>query len=112
MLMATLLVAVVSLAQDPVHFTVSQKQVSPTEVDVIFTGKIDAGWHVYSPGLPADGPIAAAIHTEKSEGATAQGKLQARGKEISTFDKIFEMNLRYFENQVTFVQRYKLTGGD
>ena len=106
-----LFLSVPVLAQDPVHFSVTQKQVSPTEVDVIFTGKIDAGWHVYSPGLPADGPISASLHTEKSEGATAQGKLQARGKEISTFDKIFEMNLRYFENNVTFVQRYKLTGG-
>lgn len=52
-----LLAAIGASAQDPVHFTVSQKQVSPTELDVIFTGKIDAGWHVYSPGLPADGPI-------------------------------------------------------
>lgn len=32
----------------PVHFSVQQKVVSPTEVDVIFTGKIDNGWHVYS----------------------------------------------------------------
>ncbi|MCR4854040.1 MAG: thioredoxin family protein [Prevotella sp.] len=106
-----LLAAIGASAQDPVHFTVSQKQVSPTELDVIFTGKIDAGWHVYSPGLPADGPISASVTTEKAEGAKASGKLQAKGKEISTFDKIFEMNLRYFENSVTFVQRYQLTGG-
>ena len=104
-----LLTCSVASAQDPVHFTVSQKQVSPTEVDVIFTGKIDAGWHVYSPGLPADGPIPASITTEKAEGAQPLGKIQARGKEISTFDKVFETNLRYYENNVTFVQRYKIT---
>ena len=108
---ALVLIAATALfAQDPVHFTVAQKQVSPTEVDVVFTGKIDNGWHVYSPGLPADGPISASITTEKAEGAQPVGKLQARGKEISTFDKVFEMNLRYYENSVTFVQRYKITG--
>ena len=96
--------------QDPVHFSVQQKQVSPTEVQVIFTGKIDAGWHVYSTGLPADGPISATLTTEASEGAKADGKLKAQGKEISNYDKLFDMNLRYFENNVTFVQKYKVTG--
>ena len=110
MLMLTVFaVAAQAQMQDPVHFTVSQKQVSPTEVDVIFTGKIDAGWHVYSTGLPADGPISASMNTDLVEGAKADGKLKAQGKEISSFDKLFDMNLRYFEHNVTFVQRFKIT---
>lgn len=99
-----------ALAQNPVHFSVQQKQISPTEVDVIFTGKINSGWHVYSTGLPADGPISATITTEKAEGAQAMGKLLARGKELNVFDKVFGIKLRYFENNVSFVQRYKITG--
>lgn len=114
--MLSLLLAVSALAaqaqmQDPVHFSVSQKQVSPDEVDVIFTGKIDEGWHVYSTGLPADGPISASLTTEKAEGAKAAGKLSAQGKEISQFDNMFGMKLRYFEHSVKFVQRYKITAG-
>lgn len=96
--------------QEPVHVGVQQKQVSPTEVDVIFTAKIDNGWHVYSTGLPSGGPISATVTTEKAEGAQAAGKLQAKGKELSNYDKLFEMKLRYFENAVSFVQRYKITG--
>lgn len=110
-----LLFAVTTLAaqaqmEDPVHFSVKQKQVSPTEVEVIFTGKIDAGWHVYSTGLPSDGPVSASLKTEKAEGAKASGKLGHRGKEINKFDNMFGMNLRYFEHSVTFVQKYKITG--
>ena len=106
-----LLMAVMLWAQgNPVHFTVSQKQVSDTEIDVIFKGKIAAGWHVYAPNIPADGPIPATITTEKSEGVKAMGKLKAQGKEIKEYDQIFGMQLRYFENNVTFVQRYKITG--
>ena len=112
MTVATLmLVSILAMAQmqTPVHFSVSQKQVSPSEVDVIFTGKMDKGWHVYSTGLPDDGPISATLTSETSEGAKAEGKLKAQGKEISQFDNLFGMKLRYFENSVTFVQRYKLT---
>lgn len=94
----------------PVHFSVQQKVMSPTEVDVIFTGKIDNGWHVYSTGLPADGPVSATLTTEKAEGVKPLGKLKAQGKEISNFDQVFGMKLRYFEKSVTFVQRYQITG--
>ena len=97
-------------AQMPVHFTVQQKQVSPTEVDVVFSAKIDKGWHVYSTGLPDGGPTSASIHTEKAEGAEPMGGLIKQGKEITEDDKIFEMKLRYFENNVTFIQKYKITG--
>ncbi|MCD8202867.1 MAG: thioredoxin family protein [Prevotella sp.] len=96
--------------QDPVHFSVNMKQVSPTEIDVVFSATIDKGWHVYSTGLPDDGPISATLTTEKSEGAEATGKLTPKGKEIKEYDKLFDMTLRYFENNVSFVQRYKITG--
>ncbi|WP_298453188.1 cytochrome c biogenesis protein CcdA [uncultured Prevotella sp.] len=109
-LLAMFTLAVAAQMQDPVHFKVSQKKVSPTELEVIFTGRIDKGWHVYSTGLPADGPISATLTTEKADGVKATGKLSHRGKEISQFDKMFGMNLRYFENSVTFVQKYKITG--
>lgn len=109
-LLAMFTLAVAAQMQDPVHFKVSQKKVSPTELEVIFAGRIDKGWHVYSTGLPADGPISATLTAEKAEGLKPIGKLSHRGKEISQFDKMFGMNLRYFENSVTFVQKYKITG--
>ena len=106
----TLLFSLTAMAQqNPVHFSVQQKQVSPTEVEVIFTAKIDQGWHVYSTNLPADGPTSASLHVDKAEGVTLVGKLTTRGKELNVYDKTFEMKLRYFENSVGFVQRYKIT---
>jgi len=106
----TLLFRLTAMAQqNPVHFSVQQKQVSSTEVEVIFTAKIDQGWHVYSTNLPADGPTSASLHVDKAEGLTPVGKLTTRGKELNVYDKTFEMKLRYFENSVGFVQRYKIT---
>lgn len=110
LILFTLLFSLTAMAQqNPVHFSVQQKQVSPTEVEVVFTAKIDQGWHVYSTNLPADGPTSASLHVDKAEGVTPVGKLTTRGKELNVYDKTFEMKLRYFENSVGFVQRYKIT---
>ena len=102
--------SMVALAQSPVHFSVQQKQTAPDELVVTFSGTIAPGWHVYSTGLPADGPTSATLTTEVAEGVKANGKLTPKGKEISKHDNLFGMNLRYFENSVTFVQKYKITG--
>lgn len=99
-----------ALAQDPVHFSVSKKQVSPTEVDVVFSATIANGWHVYSTDIPSGGPTAANLVTEKAEGAQPMGKLQKGGKEINIEDPVFGMRVRFFEHNVRFTQRYKITG--
>ena len=93
----------------PVRFTSDLKMLSDGEAEIVFTGKIDAGWHVYSTNLGQDGPIAATFNSVKMDGAEPVGKLQARGKEQSKFDQMFGMNVRYFENQVTFAQKIKFT---
>ena len=110
LLLLTLFLFTAASAQEmPVKFTVQQKQVSPTEVDVVFTAKIDKGWHVYSTNIPDGGPTAATMHTDKAEGAQPMGALIKQGKEISEDDQIFGMRLSYFENAVTFIQKYKIT---
>ena len=70
------------------------------------------GWHVYSTDRGDGGPISATFNVEKISGATVVGKLQPKGKEIASYDKLFEMNVRYFESTAQFVQKLKLTGGD
>jgi len=107
-----LLVAVIAAKaqmMDPVHFTTQLKDLKNGEAELIFKATIDAGWHVYSTGLGNDGPISASFNKVKMDGAETVGKLQARGKEIKQFDKLFDMEVRYFEQAVTFVQKIKFT---
>ena len=108
-----LLFAVVVQAQiqDPVKFNSELKILAADEAEVVFTAAIDKGWHVYSTDLGDGGPISATFNVEKISGAEVVGKLKPMGKEISTFDKLFEMKVRYFENTAQFVQKLKLTGG-
>ena len=104
-------VAVQAQIQDPVKFKSELKTLAADEAEVVFTAAIDKGWHVYSTDLGDGGPISATFNVEKIFGAEVVGKLKPVGKEISTFDKLFEMKVRYFENTAQFVQKLKLTGG-
>ena len=104
-------VAVQAQIQDPVKFNSELKILAADEAEVVFTAAINKGWHVYSTDLGDGGPISATFNVEKISGAEVVGKLKPVGKEISTFDKLFEMKVRYFENTAQFVQKLKLTGG-
>ena len=104
-------VAMQAQIQDPVKFNSELKILAADEAEVVFTAAIDKGWHVYSTDLGDGGPISATFNVEKIFGAEVVGKLKPVGKEISTFDKLFEMKVRYFENTAQFVQKLKLKGG-
>ncbi|MBF1572513.1 MAG: thioredoxin family protein [Prevotella sp.] len=108
-LMLLVSILVQAQIQNPVKFSVQLKAGKTAEAELVFTGKIAAGWHVYSTNLPSDGPISATFHADKLDGVELVGKLTPRGKEIKNFDKVFEMQLRYFENNVQFVQKIRFT---
>ena len=109
LLMMVSFVSAFAQIQDPVQFKTELKKISETEAQIVFTGTIDAGWHVYSTELPEGGPISATFNTDKMEGLELDGKLTPQGKEIENYDKMFEMNVRYFEEKATFIQKLKIT---
>ena len=94
---------------DPVKFSSKLEMLKDGEAQIVFTGKIDDGWHVYSTNLGNDGPISATFNAVKMDGAEPVGKLTPKGHEISQFDNMFGMKLRFFEKSVTFVQKIKFT---
>ena len=107
-----LALAVEAQMADPVHFSSQLKELKGGEAEIIFSATIDAGWHVYSTEMGDDGPISATFNAVKMEGAKTVGKLAHRGHEIKQFDKMFDMELRFFDNSVTFVQKIKFTKPD
>jgi thiol:disulfide interchange protein len=107
----SLLLAVVAQAQmlKPVKFTSTLKTNGTAEAEIVFSGTIAAGWHVYSTDLGSDGPIQATFNATKLDGVELVGKLHGVGNEISKFDQLFGMKLRYFEHSVQFVQKVRFT---
>ncbi|MBP3786420.1 MAG: thiol:disulfide interchange protein, partial [Bacteroidaceae bacterium] len=102
-----LLTATFALAQ--VSFNVAYKRVSPTEIDIVFTGKADRGWHIYSNGFGDGGPTQAEFSTDAKSGVELVGTLKPGAGEKKIHDPIFEMDVRMFEGIATFTQRVRLT---
>lgn len=111
LLLSFIVYALQAQIKDPVKFKTELTPLSDTEAEVVFTATIDKGWHVYSTDLGDGGPISATFNVDNKSGVELVGKLKPVGKEVSTFDKLFEMQVRYFENTAKFVQKLKLTGG-
>jgi len=111
LLLSFVVYAVQAQIKEPVKFKTELTPLSDTEAEVVFTASIDKGWHVYSTDLGDGGPISATFNVDNKSGIELVGKLKPVGKEVSTFDKLFEMKVRYFENTAKFVQKVKFTGG-
>ena len=111
LLLSFVVYALQAQIKDPVKFKTELTPLSDTEAEVVFTAAIDKGWHVYSTDLGDGGPISATFNVDNKSGVELVGKLKPVGKEVSTFDKLFEMKVRYFENTAKFVQKVKFTGG-
>ena len=99
----------VTAAQAQVKFSVSTKRVSPTEIDVVFTGNIASGWHVYGTDIAPGGPTAATFGTDVLKGAKLKGALRAGAGLKRKQDPIFDMPVSYFEHTAQFTQRIELT---
>ena len=108
---AMLLMVLTAMAQmeDPVKFSAEIKTGKTAEAEIVFSGRIEAGWHIYSTDLGSNGPTEASFHVNKADGIELVGKLMPRGKEKSLFDQMFGMNVRYFEGTAQFVQKIRFT---
>lgn len=103
--------AVYGQMADPVQIS-TLIDVADSEATITFKATIESGWHLYSTNLPAGGPTSATVEFETLEGAELQGSLVAGKGEIEMNDPIFDMKVRYYENEATFTQKVKLLGGD
>ena len=107
-----LLLTVVTAVQAQVNFSVQYKRVNATTVDIVFHGKADAGWHIYSTNIGEGGPTPATFGVDRIKGARLKGSLKPGPGAKTMQDPIFEMPVTFFEHQATFTQRVELTEKD
>ncbi len=94
----------------PVKWTWKAEPVAKGEYKLIFTAKIDKGWHTYSQFIGEGGPVPTALVFDK---ANKDIQLNGKAAEISSkmhsgHDPVFDMELKYFENDLTIEQKVKV----
>ncbi|MGB1308981.1 MAG: protein-disulfide reductase DsbD domain-containing protein, partial [Oceanihabitans sp.] len=95
---------------NPVKWSTGVEKISDTEYKLIYKAEIQDKWHLYSQNIPEGG----ALPTEFEFDSIAQiqdfnriGKV-LESPSITKFDKVFQMDLSYFDGSATFTQKIKL----
>ena len=91
---------------DPVKWTYSVKETSATEAELVFTAKLDAGWHLYSQYTDPMGPIALEFTFNDSKDYKRIGKV-TEPKPHTEFEKEFGCEVKSFSGTVVFRQKVK-----
>lgn len=104
------LTAVAQIA-DPVHWSMEIHPDDATSGSVVWTAKIEAGYHIYGTKAVPGGPQATKITLRGSEGFKTEGDIQPSKAATVGIDKTFELELSTWSGTVTFTQRYKLAPG-
>jgi len=108
------LLALTSVAQNPpprpVKWFFTVKQVNAEEAELVFTAKINEGFHVYSQDINPDvGPIPTSFAFNPDKTYTLTDKV-TEGKATEIYDPNFEAKLKYFSGDAVFVQKIKTNG--
>ena len=106
-LVLSLTLASFAQLQDPVKWTYSVKDLNETESELVFTGTLDNGWHIYSQFTDDNGPLGISFQFNSSNDYKLIGKVSETPKPHEEFDQDFLCTVRSFSDKVTFRQKVK-----
>ncbi len=93
---------------DPALWSHEVKQLSDTEYELVFKGKIFEGWHVYSQYTAEGGSLPSEFTFEKAgEEYELLGKTE-ESETITEYSDVFEVDETFFKKEAIFTQRIKL----
>ena len=91
---------------DPAKWSYSVKEISDSEAELVFTAKIDDGWHLYSQYTDPAGPLPIVFEFTKSADYELVGKVQ-EPKPHEELDPLFDCVVKSFSGTVVFRQKVK-----
>lgn len=82
----------------------SAKQISKNVYEVHITAALQKSWHIYSTTTPDGGPLPSRLIYDGID-KKALGPVQEKGRIQSRFEPVFNVQVKYFEDSVTFIQK-------
>ena len=104
-----LLVAFEGIGQvkDPVKWTATSRK-KAGGYEIVLTAIMPKPWHIYSQLTPPGGPVPTKIAFKTNPLVNVNGKAKENGSLKNVHDQYFGVNVKYFDNQVAFVQTVNL----
>ena len=91
---------------DPAKWSYKVNEISATEAELVFSVKLDAGWHLYSQYTDPNGPLPLVFEFAKSNDYKLDGKV-TEPKPHEEMDAMFGCVVKSFSGTATFRQKIK-----
>ena len=95
---------VFSQNEDPVSWNFASRKKAAGTYELVLTASIEHPWHIYSQYTPEGGPLPTKVEFQSNPLLKLQGKTIEEGHLESQHDKTFDLEVKYFSDQVAFVQ--------
>ena len=95
--------------ENPVRWKGSVEDKGDGHYTLVMTADIADGWHMYDLGPYDGGPNATTIKFNTGDGVILDGELVQKTKSKRIFDRMFEMQIGYFEHKAVFEQAITLS---
>ncbi|PSR51980.1 sugar transporter [Adhaeribacter arboris] len=92
----------------PVTWSYAGKKTANKEGIIYMKAIIEPGWHIYSQQVAKGGPVKTGFTFNPSKAYKLVGSPQ-EPKPVTTFEKVFNMQVSYFSNSVIFQQKVQFT---
>ena len=88
------------------------EKLSESEYALVLKATIEEGWHLYSQHLPEGGALPTVITFDNSDNSFELLGETIESEPHKEFDKVFEMEMSFFDFEATFTQKIKLLNKD
>ena len=105
---AMLLLAANAIAQNPLHWSFTSRDVGNGRFDLVLSCKIDDGWSTYSQIDEGKGPLPTVLAFQEGPHFELLGKAVESGGKVEAFDEMFGVTLHKFKHDATFTQRVQV----
>ena len=92
---------------EPVEWQTKLENIKQNVFVLTFEAKIESKWHLYSQFSDPEGAIPTEFIFKENRGFNLIGPVQ-ESEVIVSYDKFFEMDLTYFNNKATFMQKIEI----
>lgn len=97
-----------SQIESPVKWEISTEKINETQINLIFDATIKERWHLYSQYFEMGGPMPLFFEFSQNEKYRLIDSVIENPAPIVEFDDIFEIEVKFFENNARFIQKIDL----
>ena len=109
-LVAFLTGSAVFAQSDVVQWKFESKKLTEKKYEVKLIAMVKNPWHIYSTTTPDGGPLPTKISFTKNPLTALDGNVKEVGKLETHFEDVFDVDTKYFNNKVEFVQVVNVKG--